>query len=87
MATIVRRKRGVLGWIFLIIFLGFNAFMILWLVSVWHVAAESGGDQTANAVGGFLAGTVILWIWLFGAIITGLLAFMTRSGKTVITER
>jgi hypothetical protein len=93
MVTLVKRRRGFFGWVFLLLFLIFNVAMALWVVGAWQASndlASNTTDQAAQvgiAVGGFIAGAALLWIWLFGAIITGLLAFLTRSGKTVVVER
>lgn len=94
MATIVRkevRKRGFFGWLFLLIFLGFNALMLLWLVSYWTMlgdglASEDSARAAGTAIGGTIATGMLLTIWVLGSIITGLLALVTRGRKTIITE-
>jgi hypothetical protein len=93
MVTIIKRKRGFFGWIFLVVFLAFNVFMALWVVGAWQMTSDVAStttdqaEQAGIAIGSFIAGAALLWIWLFGAIITGLLALLTRGGKTVIVER
>lgn len=93
MVTVIKNKRGFFGWVFLSLFLLFNVVMALWVVGAWQASNDLASNttdqatQTGIAIGGFIAGAALLWIWLFGAIITGLLAFLTRSGKTVAEER
>jgi hypothetical protein len=87
----VIRKRGFFGWIFLIIFLGFNALMIGWLISYWNVigasvSSESEAVRTGSAIGATIGTGVILFFWMAGAVITGLLAVVTRGRKTYIEE-
>lgn len=95
MGTIVRkeiRKCGFFGWLFLLIFLGFNALMLLWLVSYWGSlggsisAADSDAAVAGTAVGGVIATTMLLFVWVCGSVITGLLAILTRGRKTIVEE-
>ncbi|WP_157018346.1 hypothetical protein [Mesorhizobium xinjiangense] len=94
MATTVRkeiRKRGFFGWFFLIVFLAFNGLMLLWLVSYWQMIGDgiSSNDSAvaaATAIGGTIGTGMLMFIWVLGSIITGLLALVTRGRKTVITE-
>lgn len=94
MATVVRRevrKRGFFGWVFLLIFLAFNLFMLAWLVSYWgaiadNVPARSDAEMAGRAIGGTIGSGILFFFWVCGAIITGLLALLTRGRKTIITE-
>jgi len=94
MAKIVRReirKRGFFGWIFLLLFLGFNALMVLWLVSYWSAISggpSSGGDaaRAGHAIGATIGTGMIFFFWTAGAVITGLFALLTRGRKTYIEE-
>lgn len=93
MTKIVRReirKRGFFGWIFLLIFLGFNALMALWLISYWvqlgEMSAPTQAEQAGKAIGGTIASTMLLGLWAAGSVITGLLALLTRGSKTIIEE-
>jgi hypothetical protein len=95
MARVVRRevrRRGFFGWVFLIIFLGFNALMAAWMIGAWNImgnqmgTSASDAERAGTAIGGVIASGVILWIWVLGAIVTGLLALLTRGSKTVIEE-
>jgi hypothetical protein len=94
MAKIIRketRKRGFFGWIFLVVFLGFNALMIGWLITYWNLIGDalSSGSEAAragSAIGATIGTGMILFFWMAGAVITGLLALVTRGRKTYIEE-
>lgn len=94
MATIVRRevrKRGFFGWLFLLVFLGFNALMVAWVVAVVGAVADgppvaSEAEKAGRAVGAGLGFAMILVVWALGAVVTGLLAILTRGSKTIVTE-
>ena len=86
MATTVTtvRKRGFFGWVFLILFLVFNAFMALLLFALWaHPSGGSGRITNGEVLGGGL----VIFAWCLGSVILGLLALLTRGSKTVTTER
>ena len=95
MAKMVRReirKRGFFGWVFLLLFLCFNALM-LWamfagLAGVGEVASglESEAEQAGAAIGATLGIGFLLVIWACGAVILGLLAILTRGSKTIVEE-
>lgn len=85
------RRRGFFGWLFLILFLAFNALMLLWLVAaIVQVAQMDPGPTDAHKVGGAVGAAIgyglILFMWVCGAVITGLLAMLTRGRRTVIEE-
>src|SRR5262249_11394036 len=83
MAKIVRRetrKRGFFGWIFLLLFLGFNALMVRWLVSYWS-AISDGPSSAGHAIGATIGTGMIFFFWTAGAVITGLFALLTRGRK------
>jgi hypothetical protein len=94
MARIIRReirKRGFFGWVFLLIFLGFNALMVAWLVTYWnligdHLTSGSEAGRAGAAIGATVATGMIFFFWAAGAVITGLLALLTRGQKTYIEE-
>jgi hypothetical protein len=83
MATTVTtvRKRGFFGWVFLILFLVFNAFMAFLLLALW--THPSSGQITNGEV---LGGGLVIFGWCVGSVILGLLALLTRGSKTVTTE-
>ncbi len=66
MARIVRRekrRRGVFGWIFLLLFWVFNAIMLLWMITamstVGHVASAETTD--AGRAGAAIGGAIGFW--------------------------
>lgn len=92
MAKVIRRetrKRGFFGWVFLLLFLAFNAFMAFWLFSYWgdlsSTTAASDAERAGKAIGGTVGSGLILMIWVAGSVITGMLALLTR-GQRVIVE-
>lgn len=94
MATVVRtesRKRGVFGWIFLILFWAFNGLMALGLFNGLSTTAEQGAQltneaaQAGHAVGTALGIGVVLVVWVLGAALLGLFVLLTR-GKKIIVE-
>ncbi len=86
---IERRRRGFIGWVFLIFFWLANGFMALWLFSAmgeWGKMAQpmTDAEKTGAGLGIAMALGVIFSIWACVAIITGALAFMTRGRKEII---
>lgn len=93
MATIIRkeiRKRGFFGWVFLLLFIGFNILMLLWLVAgvnaAGSVPAASEAESAGRAVGTAIGTGIILFVWVCGAGILGLFTLLTRGRKTIIEE-
>ncbi|TAA54800.1 hypothetical protein [Shinella sp. JR1-6] len=93
MATIIRkevRKRGFFGWVFLLIFIGFNLLMLLWIIAglsaVGGAPAASDAENAGRAIGSAIGVGIIFFIWACGSIILGLLALVTRGRKTIIEE-
>jgi hypothetical protein len=83
------RKRGIFGWIFLIIFWVANGLMALWLFATlasWgEMASPTSEAEKVGAGLGMVVGLgVIFSIWLCVAGVTGLLAFMTRGRKEIV---
>ena len=94
MATTVRterKKRGLIGKLFLLVFWIYNALMAFVISQAFVAtgeqmsAATTKAQQAGTAVGAALGTGMILMIWLLGATILGLLVMMT-PGKTIITE-
>ena len=86
------RKRGAFGWIFLLLFYGVNAwFAWAFFKGMANVApllndqTMSKAEQTGATIGTVLGFGSILAMWTFAAVITGLLALLTR-GKRVLIE-
>lgn len=94
MGTVTRvekRQRGFFGWVFLLIFWGFNLLMLAWLVLGLGGAGETMQGMTneyerAGAeIGTAIGAMMIIMIWGAGALILGLFVMLTR-GKKVIVE-
>jgi hypothetical protein len=94
MTKIVRevRKRGVFGWIFLILFYGVNLYFGYALIRGLAAVAPSINDpnasqaeQAGTSIGLMIGFGSILAMWGFCAVITGLLAMVTR-GKRILIE-
>lgn len=76
--TIERRDRSLLGRIVAVCFWGWQVAMAIWLFSyIGEVTDQyrttiNVAEQTGTAIGGTLGVTMILWIWVIGAVIGGL---------------
>lgn len=87
----VVRGRGIFGWLFLILFLAFNAFMLFWLFRLlaywwWAVPTMS---ETARAVARTWDGigiVIFASLWCVGGAILGLLALLTRRSQANIEK-
>ncbi|MGE4385823.1 MAG: hypothetical protein AB7E39_08205 [Endomicrobiaceae bacterium] len=83
-------KRGCFGQIIKWIFIFFNIFMIIWLilafVSIGEVTATSDAEKVGVVIGGVVGTGIIIFIWCLGDIILGLLTFLTRGNKIIITK-
>ena len=92
MTQIVRRevrKRGFFGWIFLLIFVGWNVLMVLWLIASLNGIGQQLDTSTnadATAVGNAIGMMFLIFVWAAGSLIFGLLAILTRGSKVVIEE-
>ena len=88
---IEKRKRGIFGWVFLIVFFGWNAFMLLMLFVMVNAANEMPTAGTEAGRAGAATGVALsigglLFVWLVGAVITGLFAMLTRGSKTIVKK-
>lgn len=86
---IEKRKRGFFGWLFLLVFLAWNAICLVWLVTglaaINDIPRTDGdGLDSVRTFGTSIAVGFVLIVWALGAVITGLLALVTRGGKTVV---
>jgi hypothetical protein len=93
MARIIRketRKRGFFGWLFLLTFLAFNCLMAAWLISYWTTIGQmipSGDAEAAGtAIGATIGTSMLLGMWMAGAVILGLFVLLSRGRKTIIEE-
>ena len=93
-ATVVveKRKRGVFGWIVAVAFWGWQALMLVWLIAALgatgdqYAAATSEAARTGTAIGATIGFTFLLMVWAFGSVILGMLMFVTRGKKILITQ-
>lgn len=79
-----RRRRGFFGWIFLLIFWGWNAFMIYALVGGLANVSNQAQPTTeagraGQAIGVTIGAGMIIALWVAGAVIFGLMALFTRG--------
>ena len=86
-----KRKRGFFGWIFLLIFLGWNIIMLIaFIAGVGGIgdmpAPTSSAEEAGRNIGTALGVGMILALWAFGSVITGLLALLTRGSKVIVKK-
>jgi hypothetical protein len=93
LATIIRRetrKRGFFGWVFLLLFIAFNLLMLAWMIAgmgaASSVAVSGQAEEAGRTIGTAIGAGMIMFVWLFGAIILGLFTLLTRGRKTIIEE-
>ncbi|KIA90509.1 zinc ribbon domain-containing protein [Kaistella jeonii] len=85
--TLRKPKRGVFGQISKWLFILFNLLMLWWFVAGMGAASDgiSGADSDAGqagaAIGTGLGAMFIIFIWVAGDVILGLLTFFTRAKK------
>jgi len=82
-AVLRKAKRGIFGKLVMFTFWGFNLLMILWIWAGMNVAVEgqeglSGAESAGAAIGAGLGITMIIFVWIFGVIILGIMALLTR---------
>lgn len=86
------RKRGFFGKLFKILFIVFNILMLAWVVSYWATIGQqvgASGSEAAKAgaaIGATLGTGMLLFFWVAGAVILGLITMLTRGETIVITE-
>lgn len=75
------RNRGFFGWLFLILFLAFNAYIAATLIyGIWQRWSIGFSGTETIAFGS------IIIMWCIGSVILGLLAILTRGSKSITTE-
>jgi hypothetical protein len=93
--TLIRqetRRRGFFGHLFKWLFIIFNCVMALWLFTYWNNIGNQIGHATSDAerIGGTIGGTLgtafLVFFWLAGSVILGLLTIFTRGKKIVIEQ-
>ena len=90
---IERRKRGIIGWFFLLLFWAFNALMAFSFFAGLSGTAESyatmatDAERAGHTLGTMIGGGMILGIWAMGALILGLFVMLTRGAKVIVETR
>ncbi len=86
-----KRKRGIFGWLFLIVFWLWHPMMIWWLVEYGRWANDkigTYGRATPGRIGAEAGATMavgfIIFVWVAGSVILGLMVFFTRGQKRLI---
>ena len=88
--VIERYRRGVFGWLFLLLFWAFNGLMVYAIFSgVSENAQKAAQIADPRMRAAFDAGTglgimILLVFWAAGAIVFALLAYFTRGRKEII---
>ena len=89
---IEKRKRGPFGWVVAILFWGFNIMMAVGLWGGMQGAgevltnAQSDAERAGAAIGTTMGVGVILFIWVLGVIILGMMMLFTRGKKVIVTQ-
>lgn len=87
---IEKRQRGIVGWIFLLLFWGFNALMLFSFLAGMsgtgegYQALTSEAERTGYAAGTVIGAGLIIMIWAAGALILGIFVLLTRGSKVVV---
>jgi len=77
--AIKKPKRGIFGIIFKILFLVFNIFMLVWMISLFLIdTGAPADDSTVKGVGAVM----LIMIWVFLGLPLGLLSYITRAKKS-----
>jgi hypothetical protein len=83
-AVLRKARRGFFGKLVIFAFWGFNLLMIAWIWGATSMVAETGtgltgAEAAGHAIGTGLGMTMIVIVWMIGAIILGLMALLTRA--------
>lgn len=82
---IEKPKRSLFGKIVKYTFIGFNILMLVWFIGGMSSAskgienATTEAEQAGAAIGTGLGAIFIIFIWIVGAVILGIMAFLTRA--------
>lgn len=83
-----RHQRGAFGWFFRIVFWTFNVAMAAWVIAYWvelsNQPATSHAAEVGKTVGGAIGTAAILFFWVCGAVIFGLLSYFTKGRRTIV---
>jgi hypothetical protein len=76
------RRRGILGWLFLIAFWLFNGLMLLWIM---EALLNVAGAVSTKRLGAYVGAVIIpVYLWVVGDLILGLCAYVTRGRRSII---
>lgn len=84
---IQKSKRTFFGKIVKYIFIAFNILMLIWFIGGMSSASEgisnagSEAEQAGAAIGTGIGAMFIIFIWVAGAIILGIMTLLTRAKK------
>lgn len=79
-----RKGGGLVHQVFRWSFYGFNLLMLVWLISYvtssgqLRAAATTAADKSSLAEAVAVGGGMLLGVWLFGAVLLGLLSSLTK---------
>ena len=85
----IKGKRGIFGYLFLLIFIGFNLLMLASIFLGLGGATEgyesmSAAEQTGTAIGTGIGVMMLMIIWAVGDIVLCIPVFLTRPSKTLV---
>lgn len=81
-----KARRGCFGALSLWAFWGWQALMIVWIVSYWGqvgpmMQSGSEAEQAGAALGTTIGTGMLLGFWAIGSVVFGLMALLTRPSK------
>ena len=94
MSTIVRTEkyqRSIFGQLVKWSFIAFNVLMLIWLVgglgAVSNIQTQTAAERAGHVIGATLGFSIIVGIWLAGAVILGLFVLLTRGTKVIVEDK
>lgn len=86
-ARLRKPKRSAFGKIIKFLFIGFNILMLIWLIGGVGSAsqtlenAHSDAEQAGAAIGTGIGAMMIVFIWVAGAVVLGIMTLLTRPKR------
>jgi hypothetical protein len=86
------RKRGFFGKLFKFLFISFNALMLIWVISYWITlggmfnSAATDATKTGMEIGAAIGTGALLFVWVAGSVILGLITLLSRGSTVVIAS-
>ncbi|BCG79906.1 hypothetical protein MesoLj113b_34480 [Mesorhizobium sp. 113-3-3] len=82
-ARLRKARRGIFGKIVISFFWLFNLLMIFWIYAGFSATSEKMGAMTdaekvGTSIGAGIGITILIVVWLIGAVILGIMALLTR---------